>query len=64
MRNKSIIVDLFQGQFKSTLICPVPYYSFLSLSLTLFLDNSRCTEVLTHIDHVRPVHVPLATASR
>eukprot|EP01117_Protostelium_nocturnum_P008265 TRINITY_DN2950_c0_g1_i3.p1 TRINITY_DN2950_c0_g1~~TRINITY_DN2950_c0_g1_i3.p1 ORF type:complete len:810 (-),score=316.83 TRINITY_DN2950_c0_g1_i3:78-2192(-) len=50
-RNKSIIVDLFQGQLKSTLVCPVcshiskTWDPFMYLSLPLPVDMERKIEI-------------------
>jgi len=44
-RNKSVIVDLFQGQFKSTVICPncdkvsITFDPFMYLSVPLPISN-------------------------
>lgn len=51
-RNQSIIVDLFHGQLKSTLVCPeccnisVTYDPFMYLSLPLPATNDRVLKVL------------------
>eukprot|EP01087_Luapelamoeba_hula_P023258 TRINITY_DN8513_c0_g1_i1.p1 TRINITY_DN8513_c0_g1~~TRINITY_DN8513_c0_g1_i1.p1 ORF type:complete len:1313 (+),score=298.81 TRINITY_DN8513_c0_g1_i1:395-3940(+) len=51
-RNKSIIVDLFQGQFKSTVVCPVcdrvsiTFDPFMYLSLPLPVATERTLEVV------------------
>ena len=50
-RNKSIIVDLFQGQFKSTVNCPVcdkvsiTFDPFMYLSVPLPVSNERVMHV-------------------
>ncbi|KAI6649306.1 Ubiquitin carboxyl-terminal hydrolase 4 isoform X2 [Oopsacas minuta] len=47
MRNKSIIVDTFQGQYKSTLVCPecnkvsITFDPFMYLSLPLPIKKTR-----------------------
>lgn len=63
-RNNSIIVDLFQGQFKSTLQCrtcrytSVTFSPFMFLSLPLPANASRasldaCIRLFTATEHVR-----------
>jgi ubiquitin carboxyl-terminal hydrolase 4/11/15 len=37
MRNDSVIVDLFQGQYQSTLVCPLCHKVVLMLSIILTL---------------------------
>eukprot|EP01113_Clastostelium_recurvatum_P027009 TRINITY_DN3249_c1_g1_i3.p1 TRINITY_DN3249_c1_g1~~TRINITY_DN3249_c1_g1_i3.p1 ORF type:complete len:987 (+),score=255.30 TRINITY_DN3249_c1_g1_i3:114-3074(+) len=52
LRNKSVIVDLFQGQLKSTLVCPtcnkvsVTFDPFMYLSLPLPIPNHRFIDVV------------------
>jgi hypothetical protein len=51
-RNQSVIVDLFQGQLKSTLHCPrcnnisITFDPFMYLSLPLPATDDRCLEVV------------------
>jgi len=51
-RNKSIIVDLFQGQFKSTVECPscnkvsVTFDPFMYLQLPILHDKTRIIKVI------------------
>ncbi|KAL6062848.1 Ubiquitin carboxyl-terminal hydrolase 15, partial [Balamuthia mandrillaris] len=51
-RNQSVIVDLFQGQLKSTLICPqcnkvsITFDPFMYLSLPMPPENDRVVEVI------------------
>ena len=51
MRNKSIIVDTFQGQYKSTLVCPqcdkisITFDPFMYLSLPLPIKKTRNIKV-------------------
>jgi hypothetical protein len=51
-RNDSIIVDLFQGQYKSTLICPVctrvsiTFDPFMYLSLPLPVKDKKLVKVI------------------
>eukprot|EP00697_Spironema_sp_BW2_P015488 gnl/Spiro4/6355_TR3277_c0_g1_i1.p1 gnl/Spiro4/6355_TR3277_c0_g1~~gnl/Spiro4/6355_TR3277_c0_g1_i1.p1 ORF type:complete len:734 (-),score=208.25 gnl/Spiro4/6355_TR3277_c0_g1_i1:122-2095(-) len=54
LRNNSIIVDLFQGQFKSTVTCPtchrvsVTFDPFMYLSLPLPFNNKRLVVATFH----------------
>ncbi|GJQ08994.1 hypothetical protein GpartN1_g785.t1 [Galdieria partita] len=54
-RNNSIVVDLFQGQYKSTVICPdcgkvsVTFDPFMYLSLPVPSKNERIVEVLVFL---------------
>ena len=52
LRNDSVIVDLFQGQYKSTLVCPDCQKVGLS-----GLSGPEADRVIGVI-YVRPVHVP------
>ena len=63
MRNDSVIVDLFQGQYQSTLVCPecqkvVPV---LLMILVLFL---KIFVFFLGFHHIRPFHVPHVATSR
>eukprot|EP01114_Cavostelium_apophysatum_P023239 TRINITY_DN8699_c0_g1_i3.p1 TRINITY_DN8699_c0_g1~~TRINITY_DN8699_c0_g1_i3.p1 ORF type:complete len:802 (-),score=231.36 TRINITY_DN8699_c0_g1_i3:76-2481(-) len=60
-RNNSIIVDYFQGQLKSTLVCPacqkvsITFDPFMHLSLPLPMKNTRAIKVtLYFLDGRRP----------
>lgn len=52
-RNDSVIVDLFQGQYQSTLVCP----ECKKVSLTKQWYYSGLT-ILLGFDYFRPLHVP------
>ncbi|XP_078206952.1 ubiquitin carboxyl-terminal hydrolase 19 isoform X46 [Callithrix jacchus] len=59
MRNDSFIVDLFQGQYKSKLVCPVCAKFLVSISK----ENSTASEVLDSLSqsvHVKPENLRLA----
>lgn len=64
LRNKSIIVDTFQGQLKSRLVCPqcdkisVNFDPFMVLSVPIPAVNSRIFKYITVVSaqsHARPV---------
>tara|TARA_R110002050_G_scaffold147102_1_gene272745 strand:- start:1884 stop:2171 length:288 start_codon:yes stop_codon:yes gene_type:complete len=52
LRNDSVVVDLFQGQMKSTLICPVcnkiriTFDPYMTLSLPLPVPKTRRIKVV------------------
>jgi len=62
-RNNSIIVDYFQGQLKSTLVCPdcgkisITFDPFMYLSLPLPMKTTRDITVYVNFDD--PLKVPL-----
>jgi heptaprenylglyceryl phosphate synthase len=58
MRNDSVIVDLFQGQYQSTLVCPE--CEKVSLLCLLLSDDSEWS---TGVHHVRSFHVPHTTSA-
>ena len=66
-RNDSIIVDIFHGLFKSTLVCPVcskvsvTFDPFCYLTLPLPMKKERTLEVyLVRLDPMtKPTQVPL-----
>ena len=58
-RNDSIIVDLFQGQYKSTLICPECEKVRGALPPVFMSAHPS-----SGFDHVRPVHVPDTAVAR
>lgn len=73
-RNDSIIVDLFQGQLKSTLVCPnehcvkeksvsVTFDPFMYLSLPLPTEKTVVIPVtfISHGAHSRPVKLAVST---
>lgn len=60
LRNDSVIVDLFQGQYKSTLICPE--CEKVSQTVGGVLCISLCSWKLG-FDHIRSVHVLDVAAS-
>eukprot|EP00164_Ancoracysta_twista_P000126 GFYU01000183.1.p1 GENE.GFYU01000183.1~~GFYU01000183.1.p1 ORF type:complete len:1042 (-),score=289.47 GFYU01000183.1:66-3191(-) len=66
MRNKSVIVDMFQGQYKSTLVCPtckkvsITFDPFMYLSVPLPVKNERTIHVsVMKLDGSTPVRYPI-----
>lgn len=70
-RNDSIIVDIFHGLFKSTLVCPVcakvsvTFDPFCYLTLPLPMKKERTLEVyLVRLDpHAKPTQVTFSDKS-
>lgn len=67
-RNDSVIVDLFQGQYKSTLVCPecqkVGVLRSFTLIWTVNLNKKKYfLDLILGLNHLRPVHVPDAAAA-
>eukprot|EP01102_Stenamoeba_stenopodia_P009014 TRINITY_DN2643_c1_g1_i1.p1 TRINITY_DN2643_c1_g1~~TRINITY_DN2643_c1_g1_i1.p1 ORF type:complete len:939 (-),score=214.91 TRINITY_DN2643_c1_g1_i1:15-2783(-) len=69
LRDSSIIVDIFQGQLKSTVMCPEPnckkvsitFDPFLFLSLPLPIENTRYIDIIhfRNDDASRPIKVSI-----
>lgn len=57
-RNDSVIVDLFQGQYQSTLVCPECKKARIVLYLIEFFFLTESIFVITGFDHIRSIHVP------
>lgn len=59
-RNDSVIVDLFQGQYQSTLVCPVcEKVSGIVVRHCYILQHN----VTAGFHHIRPLHVPHIAAT-
>lgn len=60
MRNDSVIVDLFQGQYQSTLVCP----ECQKVQGMSDMNPSELTFTQSGLHHFRPFHVSHSAAAR
>ncbi|PRP82307.1 ubiquitin carboxyl-terminal hydrolase 4 isoform 1 [Planoprotostelium fungivorum] len=65
-RNDSVIVDNFQGQLRSTLVCPscdrvsITFDPFMYLSLPIPVDKTKIYEIILYLSDVEAAPVRLA----